>query len=78
MRTVPYPSKDGYIVTYDSGMLDYIESRNGVAWADAPKPKRRHTCWDQTRGLMHASPVARCACGAIRLDNGRWRERNSR
>lgn len=56
-----------------------IWNRDGIDWADAPKPRRLHRCFVQTRGyLRYFTCVDRCACGAIRHDGGRWAERNSR
>lgn len=49
-----------------------IENLDGVSWTDAPKPRRFHRHWAQTRGWINwFSLVERCACGAIRLDGRR-------
>lgn len=53
---------------------DLVRNIDGVEWADAPVPPRRHSCWPQTVALG----VARCACGATRAPSGMWIERNSR
>jgi hypothetical protein len=56
---------------------DYMESIEGILWADAPLPRKRHHCTPQTRGWFGVSYVERCACGAIRgsryVD---WEEKN--
>jgi len=57
-----------------------IEHLDGVPWHQAPKPRRWHRCWPQTRGWMnYFTTVDRCACGAVRLDDSPpWINRNSR
>lgn len=57
-----------------------IENLNAVQWWRAPKPGRWHLCRTQTRGyLPHLfMAIERCACGAIKLNGGRWKNRNSR
>ena len=57
-----------------------IEHLDGVAWHEAPIPRRWHHCKPQTRGVMHYfTEVERCTCGAIRLNgDGHWMERNER
>lgn len=60
---------------------DRLLHRDGIAWEDAPTPRRFHFCTPQTVAFL-ADPrerVERCACGAIRLDgDGPWLEKNSR
>lgn len=51
---------------------------DGVPHGDAPCPPRRHRCRPQTKALRAFRLIERCPCGAIRVDGGRWRERNSR
>lgn len=50
----------------------------GVCWYEARLPMRWHRCRVQTSGWIGFMRVVRCACGAISLNGGRWRERNSR
>lgn len=47
------------------------------AWLLAPLPRRLHRCRVIQSGFL-GRLVERCACGAIRVDNGSWMERNSR
>lgn len=61
-------------------MVD-VTHRDGVAWFDAPIPRRWHRCSPQTKGWHNLTLVLRCACGAIGgYEYGRlvWDERNSR
>jgi hypothetical protein len=53
---------------------------DGVAWHEAPLPRRWHRCKPQTSGrLSGGSLIERCACGAVRYDgHGVWIERNQR
>jgi len=56
---------------------NYVESVDGIAWADAPLPYPWHHCRPQTRGWMGRGYVERCACGATRLSSrGPWIEKN--
>lgn len=55
------------------------EHVDGIPWHDAPVPPRLHRCKPQTKGWVNFfTQVDRCACGAIRMDGGRWMERNAR
>lgn len=54
------------------------ENLNGVWWHKAPLPPRLHRCTPQSRAVISDRKVERCACGATRLDDGAWFERNSR
>lgn len=66
----------GWIRTYEHD-LDYIESINGVSWADAPLPHPWHRCKTQTRGWFGLNYTERCACGATRYAaRGPWMEKN--
>jgi hypothetical protein len=67
----------GYVA--EDGSVE-VEHFHGIPWHDAPVPSRFHRCRVQTRGYIHYfTPVQRCACGAIRMDNHRrWLDRNSR
>jgi hypothetical protein len=61
---------------------EYLEHRNGVAWHDAPPPRRGHRCVEQSRGFVlldrvGATFISRCACGAVDIGDG-WAERNTR
>lgn len=59
--------------------LQYVEDLNGVAWYDAPKPRRWHRCKAQTRGRFNDLAMDRCACGGVRyVGDDFWIERNSR
>lgn len=52
---------------------------DGIAWFEAPLPRRFHFCRPQTRGYNSLSPlVERCACGSIRSGGRFWLERNAR
>lgn len=57
-----------------------VHHLDGVPWHQAPIPRRLHHCTPQTKGVIDAFPVERCACGAIRswLHGDDWIERNSR
>lgn len=56
---------------------DPYEHVDGVWWHDAKNPFWVHRCWVQTRGTVTGTYVERCACGATRLDHGRfWFGRN--
>jgi len=55
-----------------------VENLDGVHWGDAPLPRWLHRCRVQTRGWIRYSRFERCACGAIRMNGGRWGSRNSR
>jgi len=58
---------------------EFLESLNGIDWAEAPKPFRWHRCRVQTRGRFDGELVERCPCGAVQLDgDGVWFERNRR
>jgi hypothetical protein len=66
----------GWVRTFEDG-ADYIESLDGVCWADAPLPYPWHRCEPQTRGWLGLNCSERCACGATRLDGrGPWMEKN--
>lgn len=58
---------------------------DGVAWHDAPLPRRWHRCWAQTQGSVDGLTwIERCACGATRRSPGMlespgpWTGRNDR
>jgi hypothetical protein len=55
-----------------------IEHVGGVAWHQAPIPRRWHRCRAQTYGQHGLDQIERCACGGIRLNGQVWLERNSR
>lgn len=57
--------------------MGYLEHLGGIGWSDAPVPHRWHRCRPQTRGWMQCF-VERCACGATRLDQSHWMQRNQR
>ena len=41
-----------YALDYRSEMGDIeLWNRDGVAWFDAPRPRRLHRCWVQTKGF---------------------------
>jgi hypothetical protein len=71
----------GWVVRYAARDGDaWQEDRRGVAWPDAPVPRRWHACRAQTRGFTGPGDYfERCACGGIRLDrSGPWLEKNTR
>lgn len=70
---------DSWVSDYvsESG-LNILQHRGGVEWSKAPLPRRLHSCHAQTRGFLDDIFVEWCACGGIRMEHGRWMERNSR
>lgn len=68
------------------GLDPDIQHLDGVAWHDAPIPRRQHRCWVQTSGWIGLSQYCRCACGAVcnSPEKGypaatwHWMNRNSR
>ena len=46
------------------------------AWYNLPKPRRWHRCRAVQEAAMDGRLIERCACGGIRIDGGRWMERN--
>lgn len=50
--------------------------KDGIAFYDHKKPKRRHKCWAQTWGTnTHVIYMEHCPCGAWRMDGrGRWND----
>lgn len=58
-----------------TGMVEHLD---GVWWHEAPLPRRWHRCSTQTVGHAYGKLVERCACGAIRFDEGLWRDKNAR
>ena len=52
-----------------------IEHRDGVPWFEAPIPRWLHRCSAQTIGWIGLVGFARCACGAIKHNGDRWRDR---
>jgi hypothetical protein len=57
----------------------WVENLGGVSWLHAPLPRRRHHCTTQTRGVTNwFTGIQRCACGAMRVNNGHWTGRNER
>ena len=54
------------------------EHVDGVSWLDAPIPRRFHKCEPQTIGRHNGRVISRCACGASRLDEFAWFNKNSR
>ncbi len=66
-----------WVRTFEGEYFDYIESIDGIDWADAPLPPRLHECKPQTRGWIGLFYAERCACGAVRLGTHRpWMEKN--
>lgn len=54
-----------------------VRHRGGVWWHEAPLPRRWHRCRPQTVGWVNLFTwVERCACGAIKVDNGVWHNKN--
>lgn len=60
--------------------MDWVSllNKDGVSWAEAPKPFFIHRCKTQTTGWIGFMQVQRCACGGSKIDDGPWIERNSR
>jgi hypothetical protein len=72
-RYVHQPGTGGY-----SGVGPYMCHLDGVSVQDAPIPGRFHRCWPQTWSLVGLSRfVDRCPCGGVRVNGGRWMERNT-
>jgi len=71
---------EGFVLAHRSDDASTeISHRNGVPWHEAPLPRRWHFCEVQTRGWRgYFTLVERCACGAISIDDGRWKDKNSR
>lgn len=67
--TTDYRSSDGHVK---------LHHKDGLGWWKAPIPKRFHRCRVQTYGYLNLTFIERCACGAMRMDGGRWMARNSR
>ena len=71
---------DDYVLDFrhDDGSAMMTNFR-GVAWHAAPAPRRLHRCRPQSEGFInYFTLIQRCACGAISIDGGRWRGRNSK
>jgi len=66
---------EAWIRTYEHG-ADWIESLDGIDWADAPLPYPWHKCTPQTHGWFGLNYTQRCACGATRFNGSRWMEKN--
>lgn len=50
-----------------------MEHLNGVPWEEAPRPRRFHRHWAQTRGVADLRMIERCPCGGLRIDGyGGW------
>lgn len=65
-----------WVRTFERG-TDFVESLNGVMWAEARLPFWWHHCQAQTRASFNSGYIERCACGASRLTpDGPWLERN--
>jgi len=62
------------------GTKYYIEHLDSIPWSKAPVPKKRHKCKAQTRGINRDTfaEIQRCACGAVKINDYNWIERNSR
>lgn len=67
----------GFQLDPDSNAVTRLWHLDGMPWSEAKIPRRWHFCQPQTIGVDMLTRVERCACGAIRLDYGRWMERNS-
>ena len=69
-----------YTLDYRSEDLSTeIHNRDGVSWLQAPRPRRLHLCRPQTIGWMYYfTNIRRCPCGAVSINGGQWRGRNSR
>jgi hypothetical protein len=72
-----------YIVSWENVCTgEYLEHWNGIPWHSAPKRRRMHRCYAQSRGYyLHEqygpAAVERCACGGVNLGDG-WIDRYSR
>jgi hypothetical protein len=51
---------------------------DGVPWWQAVVPAPRHRCRAQSDGWRGMTRIQRCACGAVRADDGGWLNRNAR
>lgn len=51
---------------------------DGVPWWEAEVPAVRHRCRPQSHGWRGVTRVRRCACGAVRINDGVWINRNAR
>lgn len=61
----------------ERALFDPPEHLDGVKWFEAPVPRRWHRCTPQTRAWIGLfTRVERCACGAIRIDEGFWHNKN--
>lgn len=71
---------DGFVLAYRSpDESTEVWHLDGVAWADAPLPRRFHRCRPQTKGTTgFFIRVQRCACGAYRDNYLIWIRRNER
>jgi hypothetical protein len=59
-------------------LLAEYKARAASAWYNQPRPRRWHRCRVVHGGVLDDGVlVERCACGGIRLNGGRWMERNS-
>lgn len=63
--------------------IDSMIHRDGVAWHDAPVPRRWHRCRAQTEAYDGGNReiVKRCPCGAITInkrgEKSYWMQRNT-
>lgn len=61
-----------------------VHDTNGVSWHEAPLPWRWHRCQAWTLAVVTSDDdesltfIDRCRCGAIRINNGDWFNRNIR
>jgi hypothetical protein len=70
------PEAPGWVRSWESGR-SYMESLNGLHWADAPTPCWLHRCRAQTRAQLGRRYVEQCACGAMRRrERGWWGGKN--
>jgi hypothetical protein len=49
-----------------------------VPWWLAKVPATRHRCKPQSDGWRGVEHIERCACGAVRVNDGTWINRNAR
>jgi len=64
---------------FEADESDDLLNVGDVWWYEAPIPPKRHQCETHTSGTVrHVGMVQRCACGAIKVNDSPWLDRNSR
>ena len=66
-------SSERFVVEWRSeNGMEWVRHLDGVPWADAPAPPKRHEHWAQTWARFNFETVDRCPCGAMRRSS--WPE----